>query len=352
MVIYSHQKSKNAPIDCVRRTARSAYVSIIAVVLTAMVGCTPVGPDYILPEMAIPTRWNSVSTDVQKRTAQPSVAWWQSFNDPVLIDLVQLAKTDNLDIKEVLSRVREARMRRLKSRVSLFPALDIAASARKSGSSAESGSDLNVGLEAALNRLSLLTGKVAGSLPAELSEIRPIPVVSIDPAVGIPADVIRQRPDIRQAERELAAQTARIGVPFVFKPGIVAAAFLFLGSDHNEVAQLLAFERGADDYILTPISPALLAARIGAHLKRSQRAGGNADNQIRVGDLVVDAACREVFLAGQPIDLTTIQFELLWYLARRSGRVVSREELFEALYQVKYNGYDRSVDVYISRIRN
>lgn len=72
--------------------------------------------------------------------------------------------------------------------------------------------DLKVALEAVLNRLAVLTGKAAGALHAELAEIRPIPVVSIDPAVGIPADVVRQRPDIRRAERELAAQTARIGV--------------------------------------------------------------------------------------------------------------------------------------------
>ncbi|MGD9214481.1 MAG: efflux transporter outer membrane subunit [Desulfobacteraceae bacterium] len=324
MVIHSHQKSKRAFINCAGRPVRGVYHTIIAFVLAAMVGCAPAGPDYIRPEVSTPTRWNSLCADGQKRSAQPSVAWWQTFNDPVLIDLVELARTENLDIKEALSRVREARMRRFKNRASLFPSLDAAASARQSASSGESGSeqiselysagfdagweldlfgglrrsaeayqadleaqiedlhdvvvtllaevavnyidvrtyqarlsvaqrnvstqqetwellvalvragsgdelavaqarynlesskakitDLNVGLEAALNRLSLLTGKAAGALPAGLSEIHPIPVVSIDPAVGIPADVIRQRPDIRQAERELAAQTARIGV--------------------------------------------------------------------------------------------------------------------------------------------
>lgn len=127
---------------------------------------------------------------------------------------------------------------------------------------------------------------------------------------------------------------------------------LILGRDRDETAQLLAFELGADDYIFVPASPALLAARIGAHLKRRYgSAVKDANHRIRVGELVVDARRREVFLAGQPIDLTTIQFELLWYLAKRSGRVVSREEIYEALYQQKYNGFDRSVDVYISRIR-
>ena len=72
-------------------------------------------------------------------------------------------------------------------------------------------SDLAVGLEAAMNRLAVLTGRPAGALHAELSVVAPIPVADLALAVGVPADTIRQRPDIRRAERELAAQTARIG---------------------------------------------------------------------------------------------------------------------------------------------
>ena len=71
--------------------------------------------------------------------------------------------------------------------------------------------DLKIGLEAALNRLAVLTGKAPGALHSQLEESQPIPRVSVAMAVGIPADVVRQRPDIRQAERELAAQTARVG---------------------------------------------------------------------------------------------------------------------------------------------
>jgi len=104
---------------------------------------------------------------------------------------------------------------------------------------------------------------------------------------------------------------------------------------------------------LENLKPALLTARICAHLKRGRSRVDNAnDRQIRVGDLVVDSTRREVSLSGRPIDLTTMQFELLWYLAKRSGRVVARQELYEALYREKYNGFDRSVDVYISRIRH
>ena len=128
---------------------------------------------------------------------------------------------------------------------------------------------------------------------------------------------------------------------------------LMLGQEHDEAAQLLAFERGADDFIIKPVSSALMAAKISAHLRRGHRLPNAASRrQIHVGNLVLDASRREVLLAGELVDLTTVQFNLLWYLAKRSGRVVSRQELYEALFQQKYNGFDRSVDVYISRIRN
>ena len=123
---------------------------------------------------------------------------------------------------------------------------------------------------------------------------------------------------------------------------------LFQGRERDEASQLLAFEQGADEYIFLPASPRLIAVRICAHLNR----GNMSYHQVRIGQLVVDASRREVFLADQPIDLTTVQFDLLWYLVKRSGRVVSRQELYEALFHQKYNGFDRSVDVYVSRIRN
>ena len=71
---------------------------------------------------------------------------------------------------------------------------------------------LQSGLEAAKNRLAVLLGKHPGTLDAELSEIKSIPTTSLMIAVGVPADVLRNRPDVRKAERQLAAQTARIGV--------------------------------------------------------------------------------------------------------------------------------------------
>jgi len=71
---------------------------------------------------------------------------------------------------------------------------------------------LRIGLEEAMNRLSVLLGEQPGKVHTELEERKPIPVPPLEVAIGVPADVLRRRPDVRQAERQLAAQTARIGV--------------------------------------------------------------------------------------------------------------------------------------------
>jgi len=71
---------------------------------------------------------------------------------------------------------------------------------------------LRTGLEGAKNRLAVLAGEPPGTVHGELAESRPIPVIPLEVAIGVPADALRHRPDVRQAERELAAQTARIGV--------------------------------------------------------------------------------------------------------------------------------------------
>ena len=127
---------------------------------------------------------------------------------------------------------------------------------------------------------------------------------------------------------------------------------VFVGEGDEDAAQLLAFERGADDYVRLPVSPALLTARIDAYMRRIGGSNGQGnEHRIQVGDLLVDAGRRTVSVAGHPVDLTTMQFELLWYLAKRSGRVVDREELHTALYRKPYNGFDRMMDVYISRRR-
>jgi len=126
---------------------------------------------------------------------------------------------------------------------------------------------------------------------------------------------------------------------------------LFLNGESDDLDELLAFETGADDYIARPLHPRIMAARINALLKRNRVPGQSTKNPVAVGDLVVDPSRREAYLNDSPLRLTTTQFDLLWHLANNTGTVVSRDDLNRVLYKTDYNGIDRSIDVYISRIR-
>ena len=102
---------------------------------------------------------------------------------------------------------------------------------------------LRLGLEQAANRLAVLLGEQPGSLRAELMQSQPIPVVPVSIAVGVPADILRQRPDVRRAERDLAAQTARVGVataelyPKFTLNGSIGLEALTTGAFHTSDAQ-------------------------------------------------------------------------------------------------------------------
>ena len=127
---------------------------------------------------------------------------------------------------------------------------------------------------------------------------------------------------------------------------------LFLTARDEELDEILGLEMGGDDYVTKPVRPQLLVARVRALLRRAvstQRS--TASKRVRVGDLLVDANCREVRMGERVVDLTTYEFDLLYYLANRAGEVVSRQDIYQALFNYDYDGLDRSVDVYISRLR-
>lgn len=127
---------------------------------------------------------------------------------------------------------------------------------------------------------------------------------------------------------------------------------LVLTSQDNDFDQILAFELGADDFVIKPVHLRVLTARIRALFRRSYRTKTNEKSKsISIGDLTVDAARREAFLDGRLLDLTTVQFDLLWYLISNAGNIVSRDDICRAIHDTDYNGIDRSIDVYISRIR-
>jgi len=290
-------------------------------------GCAGVGPDYTPPEVPLSPAWQAATPDISAPgPADPEKLsrWWENLHDPVLTGLVARALERNLDLRQALARITEARAQRSIAGADLLPSLDASGAISRSRGSRNLGSAetrtrytagldaaweldlfggvrrsveaadadlqatredlsavqvslcaevalayidvrtyqarlavahanlknqeelcqitgerlkagltdeldvqqaranlessraripfLGTGLEGSMNRLAVLLAMPPGELHTELEAPRPIPVAPLSVAVGVPADVLRQRPDIRRAERQLAAQTARVGV--------------------------------------------------------------------------------------------------------------------------------------------
>lgn len=127
---------------------------------------------------------------------------------------------------------------------------------------------------------------------------------------------------------------------------------LILTARGEDLDEVLGLELGADDYVIKPVRPRVLLARVRALLRRPTLPEEPArPRRLELGDLAVDAGRREVVLAGRNVELTTVEFDLLWYLAERAGEVVSRQDLYRSIYNLDYDGLDRSIDVYVSRLR-
>jgi DNA-binding response OmpR family regulator len=118
----------------------------------------------------------------------------------------------------------------------------------------------------------------------------------------------------------------------------------------EEVDRVVGLELGADDYVTKPFSPREVVARVRATLRRVNGELGPTA-VIRAGDLELDTAALTVTVAGQPVDLTPTEFQLLATLARQPGRIFSREQLLEAIHGVAFDGYDRSIDSHIKNLR-
>ncbi len=308
-----------------KKTERIFY--LLFGVLFFLSGCISVGPDYIRKDPKVPQNWHTrLDSGLRSGRMKPEILsrWWMTFKDNELISLEKRALETNLDLKDALARIREARARRGISKADFFPFLDSNDSAKKHKISENSGtgnivklyslgfdsnweldifggvrrsveayqaeleaakeglhdvmvsllaevarnyievrtyqnrlaslekniqvqkdiyrlniskyragtidrlpleqslynleqtrsrlSVLQTGLEEARNRIAVLLGESPGMVHEELSVCESIPVPPETIVVGVPAETLRQRPDIRKAERELAAQTARIGV--------------------------------------------------------------------------------------------------------------------------------------------
>ena len=124
---------------------------------------------------------------------------------------------------------------------------------------------------------------------------------------------------------------------------------LMLTARGEPMDRIVGLELGADDYLPKPFEPRELLARIKALLRRAQPSAD--DEVLRFGRLEVDPGERQARLDGRPCDLTSYQFDLLLVLARAPGRVLSRDQIMDALKGHALEAFDRSIDVHVSRIR-
>jgi two-component system phosphate regulon response regulator OmpR len=126
---------------------------------------------------------------------------------------------------------------------------------------------------------------------------------------------------------------------------------LMLTAKGDAMDRIIGLEIGADDYLPKPFEPRELLARIRAILRRKGEAETPAANGLRFGALSIDRDARTVTLAGKPCELTSYQFDLLVALAERTGRVLTRDQIMEAVRGRELEAFDRSIDVHMGRIR-
>ena len=131
---------------------------------------------------------------------------------------------------------------------------------------------------------------------------------------------------------------------------------LMLTARSSEADRVLGLDIGADDYLSKPFSVAELAARIKALFRRvdatSESGKSGAEGAIRHGDLMIDPARRKVEVDGRPVELTAMEFNLLYHFASQPGVVFTRTQLLDKVWGYTYEGYEHTVNTHINRLRS
>ena len=126
---------------------------------------------------------------------------------------------------------------------------------------------------------------------------------------------------------------------------------LMLTAKGDPMDRIIGLEIGADDYLPKPFEPRELLARIRAVLRRRVEDPAPAAKTMRFGSLEIDRDARMVSVSGQPCELTSYQFDLLVALAERAGRVLTRDQIMEAVRGREHDAFDRTIDVHMGRNR-
>jgi len=129
---------------------------------------------------------------------------------------------------------------------------------------------------------------------------------------------------------------------------------LMMTARDHETDEVLGLELGADDYLVKPVKPRVLLSRIKALFRRISLPVFSVEvdlNKVSFGDLTIDANSRTTTLKGVKVAISSNEFDVLWQLAQSADNVVSRKELVTQRRGIEYDGFDRSIDILISRIR-
>jgi len=136
-------------------------------------------------------------------------------------------------------------------------------------------------------------------------------------------------------------------------------AIIMVTARDEEIDEVLGLEMGADDYLTKPVRARALLARIRKHLDRqatltppdANAALPSKTHRLILNNLVIDKSAMEVLLDGIQVKLSSNEFDVLWLLAEQAGQLVTREQLVHQLRGFDYDGFDRSIDLRISRLR-